>query len=127
MNLLRRTKRIKWVAVVDRGGLVMITEEAYQFFYAIETCVRRYLKVSNIAEMNDGFRKHITDCTVNDDNVLFYWSLAGQDEYDKSCQCLFIKISGKVGDNPRVFFCKELVRAIQAGREKEYREREITS
>ena len=44
-----------WVAVVDRGGLVVITEEAYQLFYAIETCVRRYLKVSNVAEMNDGF------------------------------------------------------------------------
>ena len=74
-----------WVAVVDRGGLVRITEEAYQLFYAIETNVRSYLKVSNVTEMNDGFRKHITDCTVNDDNVLFYWSLAGQDECDKSC------------------------------------------
>ena len=29
-----------WVAAVDRGGLVVITEEAYQLFYAIETCVR---------------------------------------------------------------------------------------
>ena len=84
-----------WVAVVDRGGLVVITEEAYQLFYAIETCVRRYLKVSNVAEMNDGFRKHITDCTVNDDNVLFYWSLAGQDEYDKSCQSCLLKLVEK--------------------------------
>ena len=80
---------------MDRGGLVRITEEAYQLFYAIETSVRRYLKVSNVTEMNDGFRKHITDCTVNDDNVLFYWSLAGQDECDKSCQCCLLKLVEK--------------------------------
>ena len=36
-----------WVGVVDRGGLVVITEEAYQLFYVIESYIRRYLTVSN--------------------------------------------------------------------------------
>ena len=53
---------------------------------------------------------------MNDDNVFFHWSLAGQDKYNK-LQMLFIIISRKVGDDSRVFFCKEHVRAIQAGRE----------
>ena len=93
---------------MDRGGLIMITEEACQLFYAIETCIRRYLRVSSATEMNDGFRKHVTDCTINDENVLFYWSLAGQDEYDKTCQCCLLKlVPGKVVDNSWVFFCKE--------------------
>ena len=84
-----------WIGSVDRGGLIMITEEVYQLFYAIETCVRRYLRVSSATEMNDGFRKHVTDCTVNDENVLFYWSLAGQDEYDKTCQHCLLKLVEK--------------------------------
>ena len=33
--------------------------------------------------------------TVNDDNVLFYWSLAGQHEYDKASKCCLLKLVQK--------------------------------
>jgi len=36
----------EWISAIDRGGLTHITTDAYQFFYAVETCIRRYLKVS---------------------------------------------------------------------------------
>ena len=121
-----------WVAFVDRGGLVRITEEAYQLFYAIETSVRRYLKVSNVTEMNDGFRKHITDCTVNDDNVLFYWSLAGQDECDKSCQCCLLKLVEKWVTIRGFSFAKNLLELYKqeekksTGKEKSLRSKLFT-
>ena len=46
----------EWTNAVDRGGLTRITTEAYQIFYAVEACVRRYLKVSKATE---NFRKHL--------------------------------------------------------------------
>ena len=33
----------EWTSAI---GLTHITTDAYQFFYAVETCIRRYLKVS---------------------------------------------------------------------------------
>ena len=79
----------EWTNAVDRGGLTRITTEAYQIFYAVEACVRRYLKVSKATDMNENFRKHLSDCVLNDADVLFYWCLAGQNEDDEvSCKCL---------------------------------------
>ena len=34
-----------WIGTVNQGGLFIITKEAYQLFYAIETCTRQYLQV----------------------------------------------------------------------------------
>ena len=36
-----------WVEEVDRGGLTKITEEAHQFFVALEGSVRSYLTLSS--------------------------------------------------------------------------------
>ena len=41
---------LEWTNAVDRGGLTRITTDAYQFFYAVETCIRRYLRVSKATE-----------------------------------------------------------------------------
>lgn len=41
--------------------------------------------------MDDTFRKHLTNCVLNDSNVLFQWCTTGQDEGDKDAQhCLEI-------------------------------------
>jgi len=80
---------------VDRGGLTCITTEVYQFFIAIETCTRRYLKVSKATKMSEGFQKFLTDCILHDENVLFYWCLAGQDESDQVCQKCMVQFVEK--------------------------------
>ena len=49
----------EWTNTVDKGGLIRITTEAYQIFYAVEAFVRRYLKVSKVTDMNNSFRKHL--------------------------------------------------------------------
>ena len=39
--------------------------------------------------MDDTFRKHLTNCVLNDSDVLFQWCMAGQDESDEDVQdCL---------------------------------------
>ena len=63
---------LEWPNAINRGGLTRITTDAYQFFYAVETCIRRYLRVSKATEMDDQFRKYLTDCILHDGNVLFY-------------------------------------------------------
>ena len=85
----------EWTNAVDRGGLTHITTDAYQFFYSVETCIRRYLKFSKATEMNDEFRKYLTNCILNDGNVLFYWCLAGQDEDDEVCNRCLMKLVEK--------------------------------
>ena len=78
-----------WVKAVNRGGLIKISTEAYQCFYAIEICIRRQLKTSNTDSMNDGFRQRLKDMMVSDDDILFYWTLAGQIEGDETAdKCL---------------------------------------
>ena len=43
-------------------------------------------------KMNDKFCKHLTDCILNDGNVLFYWCLAGQDENDEASNRCLVKL-----------------------------------
>ena len=85
----------EWLKAVDRGGLTRITTDAFQLFYAIETCTRRHLTLSNTKQMDDSFRKHLTNCVLNDSNVLFYWCMAGQDEGDEDAQHCLEKIVEK--------------------------------
>ena len=62
---------LEWTNAIDRGGLTHITTDAYQFFYAVKTCIRSYLRVSKATEMDDQFWKYLTDCILHDGNVLF--------------------------------------------------------
>jgi len=75
-----------WVASIDRGGLTRVTTDAYQLFYAIELCTRRYFHTSYVTNMDDTFQSHVTKCILNDDNVLFNWCMAVQDESDAVAQ-----------------------------------------
>jgi len=78
-----------WINAIDRGGLVKITTEAHRCFYAIESCIRRHLNVKKVSEMDNTFRSKLSDAILTDDDVLFYWCLAGQIEGDESADlCL---------------------------------------
>ena len=72
-----------WVEV-DRGGLMKITEEAHQFFVALEGSVRSYLMLSKAHIMDN--KAHIMDNTTlspvksgvfADSDVQFSWCLTG--------------------------------------------------
>ena len=41
-----------WVKLVNRGGLVQLTEDAHQLFCATEYCVRNQLHTSNMCSMD---------------------------------------------------------------------------
>ena len=45
--------------------------------------------------MDDTFRKHLTNCVLNDSDVLFQWCMAGQGESDEDAQDCLEKIVEK--------------------------------
>jgi len=66
----------QWVTSVDRGGLMKITEEAFQCFCDIEIAVRRFLQVNNTRDMNEKFSKKDVHAILRDENLLFDWCFA---------------------------------------------------
>ena len=46
-------------------------------------------------QMDNSFRKHLSNCVLDDQNVLFYWCMVGQDESDKDAQKCLEKIVQK--------------------------------
>ena len=74
----------EWVNAIGRGGLIKITTEAYQFFYAIDMCIRRHLTINCTVEIDKNFKQKLTDIVLNDVDVSFYWCLAGQIEGDEA-------------------------------------------
>jgi len=72
----------EWINAIDRGGLTRITTEAFRLFYAIEMCVRRHLSTDNRAIIEGNIKEELRERMLKDDDVLFYWCLAGQIEGD---------------------------------------------
>ena len=66
----------EWLVSIDRGGLIDITDEAFQCFYSIELVIRRYFNSSRTRDMVDGFTDEVNAAVLQDDDVLFNWCLA---------------------------------------------------
>ena len=65
-----------WTSSVNRGGLTMITDEAFRCFRDIELHICRYLRVENTRDMNEEFAKKVQDSVLSDDDLLFDWCMA---------------------------------------------------
>ena len=104
----------EWLKAIDRGGLTRITTEAFQLFYSIETCTRRHLTLKKTLQMDDSFRKHLSNCVLNDQNVLFYWCMAGQDESDEDAQKCLEKNRSKMDNHQGALICKQYNGNVQA-------------
>jgi len=89
-----------WTNAIDRGGLVQVTSEAHRCFYAIESCIRRHLNISKVTEMDATFHRKLSDAVLSDDDVLFYWCLAGQIEGDECADlCLKLLVEKYITEN----------------------------
>ena len=61
----------EWLVSIDRGGLIGITDEAFQCFYSIELLIRRYFNSSHTRDMVNGFTEEVNAAVLQDDDVLF--------------------------------------------------------
>ena len=72
----------EWINLIDRGGLVHITDDCFQFFLSMECAIRRNLDRFNNkrALTNDSFSVYMEDKISEDDGVLFDWMMITGDE-----------------------------------------------
>ena len=80
-SLLDYTK--EWVERVNRGGLFIISDEAYRLFASIEMAMRskltEHLRKQRTTEDSKEGKLAITDFVIHNDDVQFYWSLISID------------------------------------------------
>ena len=69
----------EWVNLIDRGGLVHVTEECHHLFLSIEFVVKHHINISNVKSMDDSFQSHIEKMIATDDDVLFNWTMTGEE------------------------------------------------
>lgn len=78
----------QWTESLERGGLVSITDKAFEFCCAIELGIRRHLNVANVNDMDDTFRSRLINVLVDDSDVQFYWCLVGEMDEESGTECI---------------------------------------
>ena len=63
----------EWTASVDRGGLVCINNNAFQFLSAIGYRLRSHTHIDKTRDMDDTFREQVSTEIKEDDDVQFQW------------------------------------------------------
>ena len=77
---ITETSSNEWIRLIDRGGLVHITEECHQLFVSIELITRHHLHIANVQSMDEQFRQHLFNMITVDDDVLFNWTMTGAED-----------------------------------------------
>ena len=82
----------KWINLINRGGLVRVTDDCFQLFLSMECAIRRNLDGFNNkrALTNDSFSVYMEDKISEDDEVLFDWMMITGDE-EENCD-IFMQI-----------------------------------
>lgn len=72
----------EWINLIDRGGLVHVTDDCFQLFLSMECAVRRNLNKFNNkhAQANESFSQYMESKLSSDDSVLFDWMMITGDE-----------------------------------------------
>ena len=76
-NSIAENKSTEWVNLIDRGGLIHVTEECYQLFISIECVTRHHMNIRNVKSMDQNFFGYLENMIVTDDDVLFNWTMTG--------------------------------------------------
>ena len=74
---IAETSSTEWVNLIDRGGLVHVTEQCHQLFLSIEYITRHHMSIANLKSMDEDFCRHLENMIVTDDDVLFNWTMTG--------------------------------------------------
>ncbi len=64
-----------WVNKIDRGGLWHISDSTYMLFAIMEEQIRRYFTTRAITQLRGDTKDQIHSALMNDDDILFQWSL----------------------------------------------------
>ena len=65
----------KWMAVVDRGGLLHISDDLYRVFVAMELDIRKHLRIEKASEMVSSLEGKLASSLLANEDVQFYWCI----------------------------------------------------
>ena len=74
--------------MIDRGGLCHVKDETYQLFCAMEMLVHLHLTVQRTGKLTPGSRPELEKEVLEDEEVLFAWSIASVELNDKTSTIL---------------------------------------
>lgn len=72
-----------WTNLVDRGGLLHITDDAFHVFASAEEVVRKFYCREKAKELSCGKNEEIVEQVIRDEQVMFYWSVVANDMDEK--------------------------------------------
>ena len=69
------TNTSDWINAIDRGGLVRISENTFEFFRTMEMVLRCVYNTETVQEMTSATRENLCRLITTNDDVLFYWCM----------------------------------------------------
>jgi hypothetical protein len=79
----------EWIKLVDRGGLIHVSEVTYMVFHVMECTFRQYFKPGINSNLKD-----MTEKILTNEELLFYWALVSvnwSDEESSTLQKLMVE------------------------------------
>ena len=72
-----------WLSLVDRGGLIHISDDLYQVFVAVELEVRSFFRIEKAHELTPSNEEKILQSVLSNEDVLFFWCLVSSNFSDE--------------------------------------------
>ena len=72
----------QWVRILNRGGLLRVTDDAFDVFVAIEEVVRTFYHKTKAKQMSVGKRDEMIKKAMMDEEVVTEWSIVAADMED---------------------------------------------
>ncbi len=68
-----------WTELINRGGLLRVTDEAFTVFHAVEQVVRQHFRKDQAKQISKGFKDELYGRIMGDEDVQFYWCIVAAD------------------------------------------------
>ena len=65
----------EWMAIVDRGGLIHISDHLFRVFIAIELEICRHFRVENAQEMTASYEGKVVPSILTNEDILYHWCM----------------------------------------------------
>ena len=89
-----------WINAIDRGGLVRISENTFEFFRTMELILHCVYNSETVQEMTSATRENLCRLITTNNDVLFYWCMVtvevDQEEATEMIVNLWITVQGYI-------------------------------
>ncbi len=76
----------EWTDLIDRGGLIHISDNLFFLFTAMEVEVRSHFNVTNPTLLKSGLKERIATSVLQNEDVQCYWSMVTANWEEKDAE-----------------------------------------